>query len=547
MILRRFALFSLLAVFTVTGGARAVDRDKLRKAVSLPLDEVKVGFGFNDRGGFTQSTKPRPRPEEIAEIEKNLKGDVTDAERYYDLASLYSRAGQRAKAEQAGRKCITLLRKQMEERPDDNTTRILLAQALQVVEELQEAEVLLRRVVKDCPKDWHAWVELGQLLAKKSYKVVTGKAQFLGGGPDGLLQWIRAAAPTPRQIAQSRQDCKEASACFDRAIALAPGEAEVYGRRGSFRYLNVFLVTALRSYQGEKLDLEIPFLGADAWSDLRRAVELRQDDYAGIGMVAMLEVSADAYKYHLSNPSTKKTKNQQGFLSTSTRKELRADIVRLQKGMENPDKRKAAEAAEVLGILQAMGEGDCASAEKSWRRSIALDPSRWTAWEMLYGVLMSAEDYRKAVDLCRQRLENDDCPRIRLFLAKAYERLDEPGRAEAVIRVGLNHEPDDFTLNLALADLLLMQDDTFENLKMAVDILHKLDKQYQRTPLAVDEDCRANYVFAWAIVAGLAGEVKKAREFLERLQKDQPDYPDIKEALEALAAPNETVSSQPHP
>jgi hypothetical protein len=61
--------------------AQLEKREKLRKAVSLPRISVIIGYGVNSRGDFVSPAEVIPEPNEIAEAEKGLCGDATDAER----------------------------------------------------------------------------------------------------------------------------------------------------------------------------------------------------------------------------------------------------------------------------------------------------------------------------------------------------------------------------------------------------------------------------------------------------------------------------------
>lgn len=531
----RFAIVALLVLLTLPAVAKAVDKKKLRRAISLPEPSLIFGYGMNIRGEFTGGSTAElaavPQPDKFAEIEKEMKGDASDAERYSRLATLYFRARQPAKGKEARHKAVALFRKQLEQHPDDTAIQLRLANALDDVDKSQEAETLVRRVVQDDRKDWHAWLVLGEILDGKSRQAITGGKPAHPFGPEALLQAIRAAHPTPETIAAARQHHQEALACFDRAVRLAPGESEVYRRRAASRYHYGFLDCGLRFYEGKKADSRECSPGQDAIPDLRRAVALNCQEYKGIGLIAGMEAMTEFREHHPRNGSDWHEEKLEDALSESTRKRLRAELALLEKGTQNPDKHKAAEAAEVLGSLQILLFQDDAAAEKSARRSIELDPSCETAWDILVACLLHSKAYQDAAAVCQQRLKRNDSPRNRSLLAKTYEHLKQLDKAEEVVRAGLKREPHDFMLRVALADLLMICGGE-ESLSQAGQILDKLREEKNSASGPVDR--RVYYMFAHGIFFGLIDAKQNSRAYLKAVQKRQPDYPGIADALKAL-------------
>jgi tetratricopeptide (TPR) repeat protein len=295
----------------------------------------------------------------------------------------------------------------------------------------------------------------------------------------------------------------------------------------------------------EMADFIKSFLGLEAMPDLRKAVDLSRDEYMGIGMVVLMEMMVELNDRQVRNPSAKQPEKVMDALSESTRKCVREDMTRLEKGVQNPDKHKAAEAAEVLGWLQFVFLQVYSAAEKSARRSIELDPEREAAWDILFLSLPEAKMDRKVVAICRQRLEHKDSVRNRLFLAKAYASLDQLEKAEAAIQVGLNHEPDDFMLRLAQADLLLMRGDE-GSVNQAGILLNKMRKE-KLSDIGWQENRWCNYTFTCGVYFGLIDDSETAHKWLEKLQQGQPEYPGLQEALKALDECGEAVTPPPSP
>lgn len=178
---------------------------------------------------------------------------------------------------------------------------------------------------------------------------------------------------------------------------------------------------------------------------------------------------------------------------------------------------------------------DYSTAAKSFRRSIALDRKREVAWELLFTCLAEAKNYRELAAVWREHLKYKDSARNRLMLAYAYGYLREFDKAEEVIRAGLQREPDDFMLRLALADLLLMGGDE-ASLYQAGELLVKLNEE--KNSDNGREDRWANCTFAFGIYYGLIDKSEWAKEWLKSVQKHRPDYPGIKDALNALSRHN---------
>lgn len=554
----RYLFVSFFVFLTVTNAAKAADRkkllpppdtgfnpsaewekrEKLRRAVSLPKIFVAIGYGVSRRGIFRSSSAAISDPDQIAVrnqiavSERELKGDVADADHYSRLSDLYSQAGQSVKAKGARAKAVELFRKQLEQHPDDAVIQLRLAELLDCIEKTEEAEALVRLAVKDHPNDWHSWLALGELLDFKSRRAIIGRKSLPFAGPETLLQGLREACPTPGKMAASQQLRREAVSCYDQAARLAPGEAEVYRRRGASRYHYDFLDCGLRLYKGEKVDFYDCVLGREALPDLRRAVELNPQDYKGIAFVNFVGIVAEAQDHPTPNRSAKEPDKLIDTLSQSARKRLLKDIVCLEKGIRDPNKDKAAEAAEVLGYLQLIVFGDYSAAEKCARRGIELDPTREIAWDVLVNSLAAAEDYQKLAAVCRERLEHKDSARNRLMLAKAYDHLHHIDQAEEVVRTGLQREPNDFMLRLSLADLLLMSKD-HENAYKAGEILSKLHEE-KLSDGWKGENRWINYTFTSGIYYGMIGQREQAQKWLRAVQKHNPKFSGLEDALKAL-------------
>ncbi|HEY7330696.1 MAG TPA: hypothetical protein VH592_23855 [Gemmataceae bacterium] len=531
MIPHRLPLISLVAILTLTSTAKSVNREKLRTAINLPEVISGFGYGANGWGELLSTADTVPQPEKIAEIEAQLKGDVTDAERYCRLNSLYYRANQPAKGNEQLRKAEALLRRHLKSHPDDKGARLRLADVLDGLQIREEVETLLRRAVADSAKDWQAWLALGRFLSGKSRRTILNGKTIHGFTAEEIAHELQKISPTPEQIAAGQQLAKEADACLNRAVELAPRTPKVYFDRGMAHFDHDSFYCGLRIYMGDKVGSDGVVPSPEARRDLRKAVTLGFSDYGLIGLVDVMDAMADAYEYSLSNPSAGEQKHLQDSMSEATRQRVREHVALLTREMRQDDKRKAAEAAEILGYLQLLIIPDVPAAKQVLRRSIDLDPSRNAPWEMLLFILLREKQLQKAEELCCQRLKHCNTARNRLFLARVYVELDRLPKAEEVIRAGLDREPDDFLLNLSYADLLLMRGGNDE-LKQATEVLGKLEKG--RSQAIADDRIWPNYCFACGISYGLSGDIDLARRWLEDVRKRKPKYPHLQEVLKAL-------------
>lgn len=533
MIHRRSVLVSLLVLLTLTTAAKAVNKEKLRRAVCLPVVTVFRGFYLNAAGFSLHHWREVPLSQQITALRKSRKGDATDAERYCRLGELYAKADQPVHSKKSYSTAAELCRLELRQHPEDVSWRLRLADALQGVDQNIEAEALLRQAIADAPQNWRCWRERARFLSGQWARAIMGSKPWHFNSPETLMEAIRAAQPTAEKITTARRYRQEADACYDRAVALAPREAEAYRSRAASRLSTAPIAYGLRRLKGEKADYMAAFLSADYLADMRRAVDLSPDDYAGIGAIACFEAAASAYQHHLRHPNEEPPAKMWDVLSASARKRLRADMARLEKGMADPDKQKAADAAEILGCFQAGLLEDYSTADKTLRRCLELDPARDNAWDMLTAVLAKAGQYAEASDLCRQHLKHKNSAHNRLLLAKTYEGLQQFDKAEQEIRAGLKHHPGDFMLNLAWADLLLMRAKD-EDLTTAGKILSKLGKNYRHRPDPDGENHWTNYTFACGIFYGLIGDAQEARRRLEAVKRHEPNEERAKTALEAL-------------
>ncbi len=276
------ARIALAVLLLLTGrvGAGEIDKAKLRKLAELPTVTVVAGVGFSTTSGFTfNDEKPDPAAE-IVRLRKQLQGDATDAERYQRLGLLYHKIDQKKASEEAYAKAVALCRRQVREHPEDKRWLARLGDALVATDQADEGEKLLRRAIREAPEDWRAWLALAQCLDGRAVHAVTGDEGFtLRFASEKLIvSTLLKKKPTAQQIAQMRRLHKEARACYDRAVTLAPRETKPYFWRAASSWGHGAIEAGLRMAKVEKADLVAALLTPDVAADMSRVARLSPDD-----------------------------------------------------------------------------------------------------------------------------------------------------------------------------------------------------------------------------------------------------------------------------
>src|ERR1700722_13766298 len=354
--------FCLASTLTLQGATPQLGKDALRKLVKLPTLTFQPNWDFDTERGFTLGSRSEDIAIQITAIRDGLKHDASDAESYQQLAELYTAANDTPNAQNAWSRAAELYRQRLRLQPQDATLLAGLGEALSGSGKNQEAESFLRNAVQSAPKEWKCRVALGRLLdveARQAFDLPTLPALD--------------AAPSSDAVSLAQRRLAEASDCFERAVALAPDEADVYFRRGMHRCLRSVVANEIRLAQGEeKKDVDhanSPF-SPDALKDLQHASKLSPRDYALIGGAALFEI------YTVSAPNGKVDWSDFSWssLPDETQRSLRGAVARLENLAEDTNPQLAAGALEVLGILQGPILGERRNCVNNLRRALALDP-----------------------------------------------------------------------------------------------------------------------------------------------------------------------------
>jgi tetratricopeptide (TPR) repeat protein len=528
LLLAFYGLSTLLLAAATPEGAS----DRLRKLLKMPLISLEAGISLNSEEGFAILQNKADASKEIAELRKQLKADSSDAERYDRLGDLYQRGGDSRRASDYYKKAATLYRQQVNSRPDDPELLVNLGKALWATDQNTEAESVLRRAVRIDPSRPTSWQTLGHFLqAEAKRALVSENANRSALSPERLLYEIASNKPQAEQVTRARKVSTEASACFDRAVAVATNCADAYLQRGLHKSFDGYLQNVFAFVQGEKTDMNEVMKGmftVESLPDLQTAARLSSSEYRTVAMAAFFEAFAADFEF------TKHAQNTVRWqqLPDRSQRSIREAVARLDNFGQNPDAKISAGAMECLTIIQAFVIGDRAGAEKSARRAVTLDPSRDTAWDLLIGFLVKPESYQELRTVCEQRLRHRESSRNRILLAKAYEKLNQLDRAEQHVQAALRLDSDDFTANLSEA-VLLMKRPSDSGLASAYRYLTRSEQLLKKATQL--EQRHLQFILTSSIYYALRGETDKARQLLRDVLEADRNNEDAREILSALS------------
>jgi tetratricopeptide (TPR) repeat protein len=506
-----------------------VDRAKLRQAAALPHVAVMFGIYFNSIDGIVLTGDEPDHAEEIAALEKALKNDATDAARYARLSDLYSKTRDKKRSEDTGQKAVELYRRQIKKEPDNARLLTELALSLDWVDDAVETEKLLRRASQLAPRDWFCKDALGQFLTSRALRSLVD----YGTDPQQLFQVIASGKVDAAVLDRAQRLFEEARQCSNQAVELAPKEARPRTNRAVSRLMYGFVQAGRILLGGKDTNPWSVIFSDELLADLRTLAELRPDDPRASGMSAVAEIMAflTQIKDQLDLEKARKLSENDTLLEVlpeKAKKCVEQRMRQLQALAEGKDRKVAACAVEILGLLYFLSQDR--RAEASVRRAVELDPQRDHAWEFLAGLLAKDKRDKDCLKACLDRLKWKDNAHNRLLAAKAYEHLGDHEKVVEQVRLGLKKEPDDVTCTLALAAMLLRQDDP-RALREAGSKLDAVQRgMTDSTPVLFRNDHDATR----AIYLALNGEESKARDLLQAVLQRDKEHVTARAAAAAL-------------
>jgi tetratricopeptide (TPR) repeat protein len=528
----RMAAALLAGACTTWAGAPSRGRVELQKLLRMPTVTVSFAFSFDANAGFRMTGDKQDDDDggDVSVLLKKMHGNTSDAERYLSLSQLYGRMpGHEEEAKQALNRAIEFFRQRAEDEPENGKTLAAFGNALNAADRRDEAEHAFRQAVHTAPNEWVCWSSLGDFLLSKTVGKLTG-GKLTNSATIGEIA-IKSFENKPAvRLDEAEAALKEALQCYDKAVAAAPNEPQLYANRALTRMFGSGLKEIFRQLREGENDVNkvsVAFVKENAQGDFKKYIELKPDDYrailTSIGFRVMGWLCRDG-KYRPVQSTVWKE------LPEEIQQEVRVGITRLQDIGENPNKKTAAGAFDAKGNLEIMVMQDYASAGKSYRRAIALDPSREASWEMLCASLAELGNMEELRTVCESRVKLQNTSRNNLLLAKARWHLGQFAEAEEDARVALKLDSTNQTVQLAMAAALLKHDDA-TNWEEAGQ--HLIEARRLMGDSATDDD-KKDFRLLYGLYLGLTGQTAEARKWFRESLADDPENEELKKAQAAL-------------
>ncbi|MBI4585610.1 MAG: tetratricopeptide repeat protein [Planctomycetes bacterium] len=520
----------LLAVlfFTRAAAAEEVDREKLRQLAKLPRTAVTADlFNLDQVQKDMRTTLEATRRSEVEKLKNALLKEPGNAERWQRLGELYSQLDDDQEAKKAGSKAAELYRERLKSAPANGRLLSELGTALWRAGQIDEAEKRFLQAVELDPKEWRCWMALGKFQgARPLAALVVGLADKIPKGlaePEELARIIAREKDARERIERAKKFMEEAKAALDKAVELAPEEADTREARGWFYALSrprpQWILLALEEKkEGGKKDLRESwlemYLSRESFPDLEAAARLRPESFTNtwFALITLLKSLAQDCTWEA--------------LPAPTRDRIRQAMDRLKNFSGSDDKAIAASALQMLAALHFTLK-DFDLAKGFVRQALGLDPGREQAWELLFGILILNDQYEELAKALRERIKHADSARCRFLLAKAHEKMNRLDQAAEDLQVALKLEPEDFHANLGYASVLMRQTAVVSS----VEYFNKALQAYQKSPT---EKMWVDYCLNLAVYRGLIYDFKSARETFEEVLQVDPENATAKEALEIL-------------
>jgi tetratricopeptide (TPR) repeat protein len=514
----------LLTVLVAHGVTPDVGKDRLRNLVKLPTITFQADWTFDPERGFALGSEAQDVRAQIADLLSGLKDDIRDAKDEEKLGEFYEAVGEGQDAEKSWTLAAEFYRRRAESQSDDGVLLAGFGLSLEGAGRSAEAESVLRRAVRAAPNEWRCRVALGRFLDHEARRSVL----------EGASLDVSSGKPAANDVSLAQNRMDEAGECFDRAVAMAPREPEVWFRRGMHRCLRRMVLNEIRFAKGGNDTMTDIFDGCfspESLADLQHAARLSPEDYQLIGATALYEVyTVTDRKGRAAVPFS------WDALPEKTQESLRAAMTRLENLSQNGNPRTAAGALEVLGILEGPVLHEPNRCIANLRRALAVQPSREHAWEVLVATLAQGRRYDELLAVCEEQVKQTNSARTHLLLAKAYEKLKQWDDSEVAARMAASEDGDDFSADLSLAALLLKRSGSDDSaLPEADEWLKRSEAALNKTPpLLRSREQVIDLTLTRGIYYALTGEMDTARKFVQTVIERDKDNKFAREILSAM-------------
>jgi len=513
---------------------------RLRELAVFPKMNLGFTFGFNFRNNTFTLNEDASLPDQIAQVQNELKRRPDDIEQLEELAELLQDNGETNESQSCYQKADKLAENKVAESPRNGLFLINLGVAQNALNQVVEAEMTFRKAVLVSSNQWQCWTGLGNFLAGQSASTLFPDTLRYQAAPSAQTPSpaVLGYRPSPAALKKSEALGHEASECFNRAITIAPTEPRVYLQRCGYFYMSIWQNCFYQHYRDNQTisphQWLLAYMPDEMIADLQKAADLTPKDYQ---LTAMAVYFSYAKALALAPPHAN-TAFSAEMLPDSSRRLVEEALARLDRLSQDPDKRIAAGASEYLGLLDIVS-GHKQTAVERFRRSIALDPSRSGAWDMLLASLLGSASADELCSICESRLKYQDSARNHLLLAKMYaQKAHQFKEAARQAQMAATLETNNTVAPLILAAIALNDSVDTNALANAYTELTRASDLISRSPPNDDTAERwRESMLDRAILDGLVGTpefLKGARDLIDAVLRHFPDDPDAKDIREAL-------------
>ena len=534
--MKRIFLATVFLGITLTlhAAESAQGKERLRELTVFPQLDSTVNFMLKcDAFGWWVGNN-ESLPGDIAALEEDLKQHPADIQKRLHLSFLLGQTGQTNEARLCDQETEQLCRKAMASRPQDGLLLTELGQSLWGADQDPERERLYRKAVSVSSNEWRCWVCLGYYLQGRASNELIPE-RFRNQVANGNFAGLEAAGyqPSPEAFKRSEEAAREAEADFQRALALAPGEPEVYVQHQAYlagSNLCSYFVRYFREHQKPDASMMLSaYFSAAALADLKKAAGLNDNDYRLIDEAAYFDWMRAMVVLTQGDQSKPFTPD---ILPGDTRRYISNTLTRLAGMTKDLDQKQQAGALESHAFLSLILT-NYPDAIADTRRAVALDPGREASWDMLLGSLVSASaSPDELVSVCEARLKSRDSARNHLFLAKAFTKAGAWPKAEEQAEAAVRLEPDNLTAQIMLAALEIRQGGEAKSLERAKEHLHAAGLLAVKMP---DDQqkvrCGRDLALDSAIYAALLDKNDEAKKLVNAALKMNPNDEDAQTIL----------------
>jgi tetratricopeptide (TPR) repeat protein len=532
--MKRFSVPMILATaISLQAASPPRGNDRLLELVVFPEIKLSFSWGIDFEENKWVVSQAIDLPSAIAEQREKLNAQTEDVRQTMHLAYLLASNNETNEAELYYQKAEQFCRNKIAVSSQDGLNLIALGEILDALGSEDEAESNFRKAILVSSNEWKCWIGLGNYLANDSFDSLFSKDLLNmvvpGQAPSKAVLNYR---PSPETLKKSESLCREASRCFDRAVAIAPKEPEVFFQRAGYMSISNLQNCYIRYYRNnEKISTNewvLAFFSKETILNLKQAAKLKPKDYQYISLAAYFEYSVSAMQLHLNNDATE-------ILPDKISQSIHEAMTRLENLSKDSDNKTAAGALENLGMLN-MCFGNSQAAASDSRRAVSLDPTRETSWDLLLGTMVYlGATPEEIVSVCQTRLKYEDSARNRLLLAKALTK--EEKWDEAAIQAGIagKIETNNIVPPLLIAAIALKDTARTNYLTTAKIYTSRANAILQTLPVN-DENAERWRELALnaAIVSALTGEPEKAKQWANFVLKRFPGDETAKSILTDL-------------